>query len=124
MKNNSIKYRMSQFPAFCYYTRDIEDGIDATEGCTSLGDADFFLFNLLLLWILRPSSSTTIQICVLVGLIINVQIGIMLTDWIGSLWEEYRMPGLPLPVILISTYALIVDLILQSLDIDNVKMLD
>jgi hypothetical protein len=113
-----------QFPAFCYYTRDIKDGIDAIQGCRSLGDGDFFLFNLLLLWILPPLSSTTIQICVLVGLIINVQIGIMLTDWIGSLWKEYRVPGLPFPVILISTYVLIVDLILQSLDIDNVKMLD
>jgi hypothetical protein len=127
MKATATNYRMSTyptFPVFCYYTHDIEDGIDATKGYRALGDGDFFLYNLLLLWILPPLSSTTIQICVLFGLIINVQIGIILTGWIGSLWKEYRMPALPLPVIFISAYALIIDFILQSLDIDNVQLLE
>ena len=127
MKDTSMNYRISTyptFPVFCYYTHDIENGIDSTKGYRAMGDGDFFLFNLLLLWILPPLSSTTTQICIFFGMIINVQIGYMLTDWIGSLWKEYKMPALPLPVIFISVYALIVDFILQSLDIDCVKMLD
>ncbi|CAF1320460.1 unnamed protein product, partial [Rotaria sordida] len=127
MKDTSMNYRISTyptFPVFCYYTHDIEDGIDPTKGYRALGDGDFFLYNLLLLWILPPLSSTTIQICVFFGLVTNVHIGFMLTDWIGSLWKEYQMPALPLPVIFISLYALILDFILQSLDVDCVAMLD
>ncbi|CAF4655778.1 unnamed protein product, partial [Rotaria sp. Silwood1] len=94
-----MSYGMSTYPTFsifCYYTHDIEDEIDAIKGYKALGDGDFLLYNLLLLWTLSPISSTTLQICVLFGFIINFQIGIMLTDWIGSLWKEYRMPALPL----------------------------
>ena len=113
MRDPSMKYSMPTFPIFCYYTHDIEDGIDATKGCKVLGDADFFVYNLLLLWILPPLSSTIIQILVLFGLIVNVQIGLMLTDWIGSRWKENIRPALPLPVMFISTYALIVDFIIK-----------
>jgi hypothetical protein len=127
MTDPSMKYLMPRYPTFpirCYYTHDIEDGIDAIEGCEALGDADFFVYNLLLLWILPPLSSITIQMLVLFGLTVHVQIGIMLTDWIGSRWKEYRRPALPLPVIFISTYALIVDFIIKSLDAANVTILD
>ena len=111
MRNPSMKYSMPTFTIFCYFTHDIEDGIDATKGCKVLGSGDFFAYNLLLLWILPPLSSITIQILVLFGLIVNVQIGLMLTEWIGSRWKENPRPALPLPVMFISTYALIVDFI-------------
>jgi hypothetical protein len=104
------------FQAFCFYTHDIEHGIESIKSYTALGDGDFFIYNLLLLWLLPPLSSTTVQLCILFGAIINVQTGIILTVWIGSLWKENRMPALPLPVILISAYALIVDFMLQSSD--------
>jgi hypothetical protein len=119
-----MNYRTStnpKSPTFHYYTNDIEDGIDAIKSCRALGGGDFIAYNLLLLWILPSLSSTTIQIFVLFGFIINVQIGIILTDWVRSLWKENLMPCLPLPVICISAYALIVDFILQSLDIDHIS---
>jgi hypothetical protein len=122
-----MKYLMPRYPTFpirCYYTHDIEDGIDAIEGCEALGDADFFVYNLLLLWILPPLSSITIQMLVLFVLSITVQIGLMFTHFIGSRWKVYRRPALPLPVMFISTYALIVDCIIKSLNAANVTILD
>jgi hypothetical protein len=47
----------------------------------------------------------------------------MITKWIGSLWKQNVMPAVPFPVIVVSTYAILVDFITQSLDIDNHKML-
>ncbi|CAF3886471.1 unnamed protein product [Rotaria sp. Silwood1] len=112
------------FPVFCYYTHDIENGIDAIKGCRALGDSDFFIYNLLLLWLLPPLSSTIIQMLVIFGLTINIQIGLMITDWTRSLWKEYRMPALALPVIFGSAYALIIDFIIKNFDIDYINMLD
>lgn len=88
-----------------------------------MGEADFVIYNLLLLWILSPSSSITIQICVLFGFIIMVQIGIVLTAQLRSLWEEQAMPALPFPVILVSTYAILVDYIVQNLDVDEISVI-
>jgi hypothetical protein len=112
------------FPFFSYYTHDIEDGRDATRYCETLGGGDFVIYNLLLLWILPPLSSITIQFCILLGFIINIQIGLALMRWIGSIWKENLMPAVPIPVVLISAYAIIVDFILQSLDIHNLKIID
>jgi hypothetical protein len=111
------------FPFFCYYSYDIEDGIDATKNLEGLGGADFVAYNILLLWVLPPLPSMTIQLCVLFGFLIIIQIALMITDWIASVWEESGMPGIPLPVILVSTYAIIVDFITQNVDIDNANIL-
>ncbi len=115
LKDPSMDYLMTTYPpflVFTYYTHDIEDGIDAIKGCWGLGGSDFFVYNLLLLWLLPPLSSTTIKLLILFGLSINVQIGLVLTDCSRSLYEVCRMPGLPLPVIFVSTYALIIDCIM------------
>ena len=108
------------FPSFYFYTHDIDDGPEARKGGECLGEGDFIFYNLLLLWILPPLSSTTIQICVLLGLIIIVQIGLELTVQFRSLWKEDMMPGLLFPVILVSAYGVIVDCILQNLDVDQI----
>ena len=118
-----MRYKMvtyPSFPSFCFYTHDIEDGLEACKGYSSLGEGDFIYYNLLLLWILPPLSSTTIQLSVLFGLIIIVQIGIELTSQFGSLWEEDMMPGLLFPVILVSAYGVVIDCILQSSDVDQI----
>ena len=109
-------------PFFCYYSYDIEDGIDATKDLSGLGGGDFVSYNVLLLWVLPPSPSITIQLCVLFGFLIIIQIAIMTTDWIGSLWKEWVMPGVPVPVVLVSAYAIIVDFIIQNVGIDNAKI--
>jgi hypothetical protein len=113
----------STFPFFCYYTHDIEDGEDATQHCESLGGGDFLIYNLLLLWLLPPLLSITIQLCLLIAFIINIQIGFMVTDWIGSLWKENLMPTVPLRVILISGCSIILQFIVQSFHTDNVNIL-
>lgn len=105
------------FPFFCYYTHDIEDGIDVTKQCEALGGGDFVIYNFLLLWILSPLSSMTVQFYVLIGFIINIQIGLIVTRWIGSLWKEYLMPAVPIPAILTSAYAIILDFHMQSVDV-------
>ncbi len=113
-KATSTNYFMPtypSFPFFWYYTFDIEDGKDATKHGESLGGGDFFIYNLLLLWLLPPLSSITIQFCILLGFTINIQISLWLTAWTGSIWKENPMPALPLPLILICTYAMIVDFI-------------
>jgi hypothetical protein len=125
-KETSTNYLIStdsRFPFFCYYTHDIEDGIEATKHWEALGGADFLTYNLLLLWLLPSLSSITVQLCVRFGFIISIQIGIMITKWIGSLWKQNVMLTVPFPVIVVSTYAILVDFITQSLDIDNHKML-
>ncbi|CAM4989591.1 unnamed protein product, partial [Rotaria socialis] len=103
-----------------YVTHDIEDEIDETQGYIGLGDDDFVHDNLLLLWILSPLSPPTMQICIVIGFILNVQISIMFMNWIGCLSKEYLSLLLSLSVIFISAYALIIDCILQNLDVDNV----
>ena len=119
-----MRYRVatySAFSSFRFYTHDIEDGLEACKGAESLGEGDFIFYNLLLLWILPPLSSTTIQICVLFGLIIFVQIGLELTSQFGYLWKEPIMPALLFPVILVSAYGVIVDCILQNLDVGQIS---
>ncbi|CAF3046612.1 unnamed protein product [Rotaria sp. Silwood2] len=127
MKDNSMNYLMPTyptFPVFSYYTHDIENGIDAIKGYRALGDSDFFIYNLLLLWLLSPLSSTIKQMLLFFGLTVNIQIGLMITDWIRSLWKEYQMPALPLPVIFVSAYVLIIDFIIKNFDIDYINILD
>ncbi|UJR22355.1 hypothetical protein I4U23_025417 [Adineta vaga] len=90
MNNSSMKCLMPtcpKFPVFCFYTHDIEDEIDM-EDCSALADGDFFIYNLLLLWLLSPLTSTTIQILILFGFTINIQIGLILTNWIGYRWKN------------------------------------
>jgi hypothetical protein len=53
------------------------------------------------------------------GFIIIIQIALMITAWFRSLWKESGLTGVPLLVILVSTYAIIL-----SLGVDNAKILD
>ncbi len=119
---NCLVSKSTGAPVFCYYSYDIEDGMHPTKNLSGLGGADFVAYNVLLLWVLPPLSSMTIQLCVLFGFLIIIQIAVQTTRWIGSLWNENGMPGIPVSVVLVSTYAIIVDFIIQNVDIDNVKI--
>ena len=118
---NLLVSKSTGYPVFCYYSCDIENGIDATTNFSGLGGADIVTYNILLLWVLPPSPSITIKLCVLFGFLITIQIALMITNWISYAWKQFDMPGVPFPVVLVSTYAIIVDFIIQNVDIDNVK---
>jgi hypothetical protein len=53
---------MLTYAFYCYYARDIEDGIDTIKAFEFLGGGDFLLYNLFLLWLLPPLSSIKIQL--------------------------------------------------------------
>jgi len=99
------------FPSFCYYTHDIEDEIDTVKTLEILGGGDFLMYDLLLLWLVSPLSSIIIQLCVFFCFIINIHVSIIITDWIGSLWNENPMPAVPVPVVIVCIYAIIIDLL-------------
>jgi hypothetical protein len=80
----------------------------------SLGCGDFLLYNILVLLALPPSSSLITKICVTFGSIISVQIGYLLTYLLCCLAKKYSAPGAPLPVITVSVYLFILDLIMPN----------
>ena len=113
-----------QYPVFCYFTHDIEDEPEPTEGWRGLGHSDFIMYNLLLLWILPPSSTTTVQVCVFLGFVATLQTAMMVAESIVFLRMDSRMPGVPMPVIFVSAYALVVDFFVQCVDLNDVRTLD
>jgi len=120
-----LESNYATFPPFCYYSHDIEDEIDATiKELQIIGGGDFIQYNWLLLWLLPPLVSLKIQLYILLGFIICIQIGIHFTIWIGTHLKVKTMPGTPIPVIVISTYAIIIDVIIQDLDIDCMKIIE
>ena len=88
-----------------YYVK----GADKWKKSASIGFGDFFVYNTLVLVVLPPSSSIITKMCVTFGSIISVQIGFFLTDYLHSVEEILSTPGVPLPVITVSTYLLILD---------------
>ncbi len=113
------KSKYSTFPPFCYYSHDIEDEVDAIKGFQMIGGGDLMKYNWLLLWLLSPLMSFKIQLYILFGFIICIQVGIHLSNWIATHLKVKGIPGTPIPVILISTYAIIIDVITQNSDEDH-----
>jgi hypothetical protein len=93
-----------------YYTK----GVNKWEIGGSLGGGDFLVYNILVLFALPPSSSLITKICVTFGSIISVQIGSLLTYLLRRLAKKYSGPGVPLPVISVSVYLFILDLIIPN----------
>jgi hypothetical protein len=60
----------------------------------------------------------TIKILVVFGCIINKQVGQCGTAYIHRLWQVANVPGLPLPVITFSVYALILNVIIGYTNVD------
>ncbi len=116
--------KCSTFPSCCFYSHDIEDEIDAVEEFQSIGGGDFIKYNWLLLGLLPVLSSLRIQLYILFGFIICIQIGIRLTRWSGTRVDVECMPGIPIPLIVISIYGIIINVITQNLDVDCVKIIE
>ena len=87
--------------------------IDRRENVSSLGLGDFLFYNLMLLWVLPPLSSMTTQVCVLVGHIIVVEIGEALAFELANRHYFRICPALPLPVVAVSFYALVLDVLIN-----------
>ncbi len=115
--------KSSTFPRFCYYTHDIENENDTyvLDECLCLGGCDFCIYNLLLIWVLPPLASIEIQLFILFGFIISLQIGMVTSGWLQKLWDTTGMPGTLFPVITISAYAIILDVVMKNFDTDCVN---
>jgi hypothetical protein len=101
---------------------DLENGTNAEEHSNMkkldhksvllLGLGDFLVFNQMVLFILLPVWSMITKILVVCGCIIAIQFGHCGTACIYRLWKLPNGPGLPLPVITFSIYAVILNVIM------------
>ncbi len=107
LTNQAIAPR-KKCPSGIYYI----DGIDKWKTSGLLGLADFFTYNILVLFALSPSSSMIIKICVTIGSIVSVQVGHLLTFLLCRLTKTFIAPGVPLPVITVSIYLFILNIII------------
>ncbi len=75
---------------------------------------DLFVYNMLVLLALPPSSSIIIKVCVTFWTIVSVQVGSLLAYWLRSVVKQLSGPGVPLPVITVSIYLFILDIIIPN----------
>jgi hypothetical protein len=109
LTNRTFTERKKCRSAF-YYT----EGVNKWKKSGSVGYGDFLIYNILVLIALPSSSSLITKICVTFGSIISVQIGSLLTYLLRCLTKKYSAPGVPLPVITVSVYLFILDLIMPN----------
>jgi hypothetical protein len=103
-----------QTPFGLYYTCDPDDNeSDEEDYEVFIGHGDFYIYNLMLLSILPPLSSTITNMFVTIGYIITVQIDCEATRWIDYFGDRLGLPGFPLPVVIVSTYAVILDALIE-----------
>ncbi|CAF3580373.1 unnamed protein product [Rotaria sordida] len=97
-----------------YYTWDIDDDkFDEKDILICLGIGDFYVFNLMLLNILSPLSSMTINMCITIGYIIAVQIGQEGTARIGYFCNQSKQPALPLPIVSVLIYSFLLSIFIE-----------
>ncbi|CAF1265827.1 unnamed protein product [Rotaria sp. Silwood1] len=109
---------MSIFPHGVYYFfKDYEDmdfsEIEKEKYGALIGLSDFRFYNLMVLLVLHPLPTIEMKICIGIGCIVFIEIGYMLTIWIGPRMEfgngNKSRPCLPLPVIAFSVYFVLID---------------
>ena len=88
----------------------------------SLGLGDFLAFNLMSLVITNPLWPTTTKLYVFIGCVITIQIGYFITKVVQNYWQETTMPGLPIPIITFSAYAIIVDYLMYSTSAQSINI--
>ncbi len=95
-------------PPEVYYTHYPNNNeTDQKNSCAGLGLDDFFIFNLMLLTIQPCSSSIITKMCITIVHIIAVQLGQEGMYWLGRLYGLSSTPAVPLPVIMVSIYAVL-----------------
>jgi hypothetical protein len=93
-----------------YYVR----GVDKWKKSGAIGFMDFFIYNILLLLVVPQSSSIAVKACVIFGCIVSVQVGLLLAHWLRYLVNLHVVPGVPLPVIMVSVYIFLLDVIMSN----------
>ncbi len=97
-----------------YYTWDFDDDESNQENNrASLGLGDFFIFNHMLLLVLSSASSITTKAYITIGHIIAIQIGQEVAFRLGSFYNQYTLPAVPLPVIFFSLYAILLNVFIE-----------
>ena len=100
---------------YYYFTGELDENghIERSENVSWLGLGDFLFYNLMLLWILPPLSSMATQTCVAIGHIITIQIGEAISSRLIEFYGRRSFPGLPVPIVAVSLYALVLDVFIE-----------
>jgi hypothetical protein len=93
---------------YCIYDPNNNE-TDQKNSYEELGLGDFFLFNLMLLTIQSCSASITTKVCITFGHIIAVQLGRVVAYRLAHLCELSAHPAVPLPVMMVSIYAVLLN---------------
>ncbi len=91
---------------------DFENDTNA-KGHLNMDKFNYFVFNQMVLFIFLPAWSMITKILVVCGCIIAIQFGLCGTIYLYQLWKLPCLPGLPLPVITFSIYAMILNVIMK-----------
>jgi hypothetical protein len=91
-------------------------GIDGLQSA-ALGYADFIIYNIMILLVMPQSSSIAVNVCVIFGCIVSIQIGQSLLHLLSYLVKLESGPGIPLPVIMVSVYIFLLDIIMPNFDL-------
>jgi len=103
-----------QIPTGVYSTWDLDDNeLEEETEQRIVGHGDFYFYNLMLLLILPPLSSMTTKVLVTIGYIIIVHICSETTFRLGFLYNKHNLPGVPLPVAVVTMYAIILDIFIE-----------
>jgi hypothetical protein len=106
MNSSSVKEKSP--PIEIYFVKEI--GKWKTSAALCFGD--FAGYNIMVLLVIPRSSSIIRKVCVTLGTIVCVQIGQLLTYWLELLVDIEFVPGIPLPVIMVSVYMFLLDIIM------------
>ncbi|CAM4894670.1 unnamed protein product [Rotaria socialis] len=119
---DAVSFDYPTAPYGFYFSKDINelnDDVEYKDEYTSIiGWGDFFAYDLLLLLVASTNSSITIRACIAFGCIISVQLGDICTRFIDSKLDSNGLPGVPLPTIFVSGYAIAVKAIIEYLNLD------
>jgi hypothetical protein len=119
MECTSFDYPTAPIGLYC--TCDIneldDDVEDDNQSYQIIGFADFFFFNLLLLFVLPANSSIATRVCIAVGCIIMVQLGDLCTTFMLPYVSD-GLPAVPFPTVFVTAYAIVVDAIIEYSNID------
>ena len=93
-----------------FYFIAYSDDDESKQEFESLGLGDFFVFNVMLLWILPPLSTLSTKVAINVGHVVAVHVGLDLLDRLARHYEQILYPALPLSVVAVSIYAFLLNL--------------
>ncbi len=121
MECMSFDYPTAPIGLYCTYdiNEPDDDVEDDNQSFQVIGLADFFFFNLLLLFVLPINSSIATKVCIAFVCIIIVQLGDLCTSCMLSYVSDNNgLPAAPFPTVFVTAYAIAVDVIIEYSNID------